>query len=284
MPGLRRPGSAGTAARSARSAAARGRFRPLSRSPVRSTPRLALPGRPVPRGSGGSPMRVLPGQPEGQGPDVRAVAGRPVLPRMDRAARRRRTMSRCQRMIVSGVTSNRSPWRRAFCIAPNRVASRARSAQFRFGRRARWRCRMASWWRRIRISAVFHASSRRDSRSHVAIRVIRRKTNRRHMIGDHYDPTAARATLLVRTVDGIRDTHRISRAAPCSRPSERSRLRVLLQTPVAGACAGYRGCTARVRSFFMRRPADTSRGWPGDVRDAMCRIRPDLAGQTIAAL
>jgi hypothetical protein len=28
------------------------------------------------------------------------------------------------------------------------------------------------------------------------------------MIGDHYDPTAARAPLLVRTVDGILDTHR----------------------------------------------------------------------------
>jgi hypothetical protein len=55
---------------------------------------------------------------------------------------------------------------------------------------------------------VFHASSRRDSRSHVAIRVIRRKTNRRHMIGDHYDPTATRATLLVRTVDGILGTHK----------------------------------------------------------------------------
>jgi hypothetical protein len=38
----------------------------------------------------------------------RRVAGRPVLPRMDRAAQRRRTMSRCQRRTVSGVTSNRS--------------------------------------------------------------------------------------------------------------------------------------------------------------------------------
>ena len=42
----------------------------------------------------------------------RRVAGRPDLPRMDRAAQRCRTMSRCQRMIVSGVTSNRSHWRR----------------------------------------------------------------------------------------------------------------------------------------------------------------------------
>ena len=64
----------------------------------------------------------------------RRVAGRPVLPRMDRAAQRRRTMSRCQRTIVSGVTSSRSPWRRAFGITLGRVASRARSAQFSFGR------------------------------------------------------------------------------------------------------------------------------------------------------
>src|SRR5258708_23885464 len=45
---------------------------------------------------------------------------------------------------------------------------------------------MASWWRRIKISAVFHVSSRRDSLSHAATRVISRKTNRRHMIGDHH--------------------------------------------------------------------------------------------------
>ena len=63
----------------------------------------------------------------------------------------------------------------------------ARSAQFSFGRCGCRRCRTASWWRRIKISAVFQASSRRDSRSHAAICVIRRKTNRRHMIGDHHD-------------------------------------------------------------------------------------------------
>jgi len=39
----------------------------------------------------------------------RRVTGRPVLPLMDRAAQRRRTMSRCQRRMVSGATSSRSP-------------------------------------------------------------------------------------------------------------------------------------------------------------------------------
>jgi hypothetical protein len=48
------------------------------------------------------------------------------------------------------------------------------------------RCRTASWWRRIKISAVYHAFSRRDSRSHVVTRVMRRKANCRHMIGDHH--------------------------------------------------------------------------------------------------
>jgi hypothetical protein len=115
----------------------------------------------------------------------RLVAGRPVLAAMDLAAQRRRTMSRCQRTIVSGVTSSRSPWRRALGITLSSAARRARSAQFSFGRRGYRRCRTASWWRRIKISAVFHVSARRASRSPAASRVIRRNTNRRHMIGDH---------------------------------------------------------------------------------------------------
>jgi hypothetical protein len=65
---------------------------------------------------------------------LRRVAGRPLVPRMDLAAQRRPTMPRCQRTIVSGVTSNRSPWRRAVGITPGRVTSKARSAQFTFGR------------------------------------------------------------------------------------------------------------------------------------------------------
>jgi hypothetical protein len=74
----------------------------------------------------------------------RRVVGRPVLPRRDLAAQRRRTISLCQRTLVSGVTSSLSPWRRVFGITPRRVASRARSAQFSFGRRGCRRCRTAS--------------------------------------------------------------------------------------------------------------------------------------------
>ncbi|SRR5712691_1821717 len=110
--------------------------------------------------------------------------------------------------MVSGLIRSRSPWRRALGITPGRVANSARSAQFTFGRRGCRRCRTANWWRRIKISAVLHASSRRDSRSHAASRVIRRNTNRRHMIGDHRDRSAGRATLLVRAADGILGTHR----------------------------------------------------------------------------
>jgi len=159
----------------------------------------------------------------------RRVAGRPVLPCMDRAAQRRRTMSRCQRRIVSGVTGSGSPWRRALGITPSRAASRVRSAQFSFGRRGCRRCRTASWWRRSRISAVFHASSRRDSCSHAATRVIRRKTKRRHMIGDHYGPAGGRATLLVRAVDAILGTH----STEAARSSRRSHLTALLQSAKA---------------------------------------------------
>jgi hypothetical protein len=51
------------------------------------------------------------------------------------------------------VTSSRRPRRCAFGITPGRAASSARSAQFRLGRRGCRRCRTASWWRRIKISA-----------------------------------------------------------------------------------------------------------------------------------
>ena len=173
----------------------------------------------------------------------RRVAGRPVLPRMDLAAQRRRTMSRCQRRIVSGVTSSRSPWRRAFGITPSRAASRARSAQFSFGRRGCRRCRTASWWRRIKISAVFHASSRRDSRSHAATRVIRRNTNRRHMIGDHHGRTAGRATLLVRAVDEILGTH-TARTATATARSARGKPSWLAADPNA-ACTRGLDCSRR---------------------------------------
>ena len=65
--------------------------------------------------------------------------------------------------IVSGVTSSRRPRWRAFGITRSRTARRTRSAQFSCRRRGCRRCRTASWWRRIKISAVFHAWSRRDS-------------------------------------------------------------------------------------------------------------------------
>jgi hypothetical protein len=52
-----------------------------------------------------------------------------------------------------------------------------------------------------------HISSRRVSWSHVITRVIRRKANRRHMIGDHYGSTARRATVLVRAMDAILGTY-----------------------------------------------------------------------------
>jgi hypothetical protein len=75
---------------------------------------------------------------------VRRVAGLPVLPRIDLAAQRRRMMSRCQRKIVPGVTSSRSPWRRAFRYHGEQGRDQARSAQSRFGRPGCRRCNTAS--------------------------------------------------------------------------------------------------------------------------------------------
>jgi integrase len=65
----------------------------------------------------------------------------------------------------------------------------------------------------LRISEALHLtlrssrSPRQDSRSQEAVRVIMRKTNRRHMTGDHHGRTATRATLLVTAVDEILGTH-----------------------------------------------------------------------------
>jgi len=143
-----------------------------------------------------------------------------LFPCPDRAAQRRRTMSRCQRRTVSGVTSRRSPRRRALGIRLRTAAIRARSAQFRCRRLGWRRCRTASWWRRIKISAVFYVSSRRHSRGHAARRVIRRNANRRHMIGDHHCQMAAGATLLLRASDGVLGTHRISASLFSGRSGE----------------------------------------------------------------
>jgi hypothetical protein len=57
-----------------------------------------------------------------------------------------------------------------------------------------------------------HVSSRPASRSCAASRVVRRKTNRRHMTGDHRVGTARRATLLVRAMDEILGTHSVHAA------------------------------------------------------------------------
>jgi hypothetical protein len=158
------------------------------------------------------PFGVLAGQPQDQGTDG-AAGRRPAA----RAAHGPGGPAAADDAAVPAhdrvrVTSSRSPGRRALGITPGRAASRARSAQFTFGRRGCRRCAAASWWRRIKICAVCHGCSRRDSRSHEATRVIRRKTNRRHMIGDHHGRTAGRATLLVKAADAILGTHRISAA------------------------------------------------------------------------
>jgi hypothetical protein len=70
----------------------------------------------------------------------------------------------------------------------------------------------------------------RDSRSHTASRVIRRKTNRRHMIGDRHGRAADTATLLFTATDGILGTHR-------SAPLERAARRTSKRRAVSAYCA-----------------------------------------------
>ena len=58
---------------------------------------------------------------------LRCVAGRPERPRRDSLAHRRRTMARCQRKIVPGVTISRIAARRSVGTVPASSASHARS-------------------------------------------------------------------------------------------------------------------------------------------------------------
>jgi hypothetical protein len=57
------------------------------------------------------------------------------------------------------------------------------------------------------LRVVFQVSSCRDRRCQEVIRVIRRKTNRRHMIDDHRGRTTGRAILQLRAVEEILGTH-----------------------------------------------------------------------------
>jgi hypothetical protein len=58
---------------------------------------------------------------------VRRTGGRPERPRRDNRVHRRRTMSRCQRNIVAGVTISRNPAKRSTGSVPASNASHARS-------------------------------------------------------------------------------------------------------------------------------------------------------------
>ena len=62
---------------------------------------------------------------------LRCIAGRPERPRRDRRAHRRRTMSRCQRKIVPGVTISRIAGQAPAGSVPASSASHARSGHVR---------------------------------------------------------------------------------------------------------------------------------------------------------
>jgi hypothetical protein len=120
---------------------------------------------------------------------LRCVAGRPDRPRRDKRPRRRRTMSRCQRKIVPGVTSSRIPASLPAGTVPASSASHARSGHVNRARTfGRSRPATASWWRSIKISASFHHDSRRDSLSSDMTRDTTRKTS--------FKPTSRRSSHL----------------------------------------------------------------------------------------
>jgi hypothetical protein len=141
----------------------------------------------------------------------RQVAGRPVLPRMDHAAQRRRRMSQLQRRIVSGVTSSRSAWRRAFGITLSSVASRAQSVQVGVRATRLPPLQDSELVAQDQDLCGLPSLLTPDSRSDVVTRVMRRKVNRRHMTGDHHGRGAGRATLLVRAADAILGTEGMHR-------------------------------------------------------------------------
>jgi hypothetical protein len=106
----------------------------------------------------------------------RCVAGRPDRPWRDRRDHRRRTMSRCHRKMVPGVTISRIAARRSIGSVPASRASNARSGHVSRARApGRSRPATASWWRSVRISASFHHASRRDKPSSDTARETIRK-------------------------------------------------------------------------------------------------------------
>jgi hypothetical protein len=110
------------------------------------------------------------------------------------------------------------------------------------------RCVTESWRRKIKISGVFHAYSHRDSRSHVTVLVMRRKTNRGHMISDHHGRVTGIATLLLTATDGIPGTHNAHSSAHmkiCG-AARRERSAALLSAVV------QRSCQQRRRMLVMR--------------------------------
>jgi hypothetical protein len=171
-----------------------------------------------------SPVGVLTGQPADQCPDV--AAGRwPAGP----AACGPGGPAAADNVPVPAqdrVRGNQQPQPLAPCFGYHAEQGREQSPVRPGQLRAAWLPPLqdgdlvARW---IKISAVFHLSSRPDSRSQEAARVVRRKTNRRHMTGDHQGRTSEKATLQVRAVDEILGTHNPGQEVPAARDMLRPR-------------------------------------------------------------
>ena len=138
-----------------------------------------------------------------------STAGRPERPRRDRRDRRRRTMSRCQRKIVPGVTISRIAARRSIGTVPASSASHARSGHVNRARAPGLsRPATASRCRSIKISASLHHNSRRDNPSSDTARETIRKisfnpTSRKSSHPLSSPPAAGHGTKPTRAPQGI---------------------------------------------------------------------------------
>ena len=85
--------------------------------------------------------------------------------------------------------------------------------------------------------------------------MIRRKTNRRHMTGDHHGRAAGRATLLVTPTDEILGTHSTSRCCPARCPGQPGTSSPIVTTESVSLITGVTVATCQVSRPHTAVPA-----------------------------
>jgi hypothetical protein len=240
------------------------------RIPTPSTPLPSLPGPPARRGYCGTPIRGS------HGPAVGPWTWRPSGD------------GRCRDASAGSCPERPAAAAPGAALGYHAEQDREQGPvrPFTFGPCGCRRCRTTSWWRRIKISAVCHATSRRDSRSYETTHMIRRKTNRRHMIDDHHGGTAGSATLLVTAMDETFGTHThkkglhpesLTASATWASLSPAASHHPLPADRVKGACDARSAGAARPST---RPPARRTRQLSGDREQTQPSPRPDNPDHT----